>query len=293
MRKRQGFTLIELLVVIAIIALLLAILMSALSRVKKQAKATACQMNLHQWAVVWSMYTGVSDGYFPRGPKPNIWYVVTKPYYKDEALRFCPMVTERGQAQVLHSRSEATNAADGGFLQTDGTSSYASYGINNWVYNPTFRVLWSYEAVNHWKNANVKGADNIPLFLDVFWRGGHPRHTNAPPDYNGSTHRSGPVGMRRFCMDRHGGVKNILFLNFSVRKVGIKELWKLKWHREFDTNGPWTKAGGVQPEDWPQWMRGFKDYQTAHKPRRNLALSSDSNRAGRSGCYVEIKFLID
>jgi hypothetical protein len=24
--------------------------------------------------------------------------------------------------------------------------------------------------------------------------------------------------------------------------------------------GPWTKAGGVQPDDWPEWMRGFKDY---------------------------------
>ena len=38
------------------------------------------------------------------------------------------------------------------------------------------------------------------------------------------------------------------------------ELWTLKWHRNFDTTGPWTKAGGVQPADWPEWMRRFKDY---------------------------------
>ena len=69
MRKRTGFTLIELLVVIAIIALLMAILMPALARVKKQAKATACQMNLHHWAVIWSMYTGAYDGSFPNGTR--------------------------------------------------------------------------------------------------------------------------------------------------------------------------------------------------------------------------------
>jgi len=45
-----------------------------------------------------------------------------------------------------------------------------------------------------------------------------------------------------------------------VRKVGLKELWTLKWSKYFDTSGPWTKAGGVAPEDWPAWMRGFKDY---------------------------------
>ena len=43
-------------------------------------------------------------------------------------------------------------------------------------------------------------------------------------------------------------------------RVGLKELWTLKWHRDYDTSGPWTKAGGVQPEDWPEWMRGFRDY---------------------------------
>jgi prepilin-type processing-associated H-X9-DG protein len=61
-------------------------------------------------------------------------------------------------------------------------------------------------------------------------------------------------------INRHDGGMNSLFLDWSVRKVGLKEPWTLKWHREFDTANKWTLAGGVQPEDWPEWMRKFKDY---------------------------------
>ena len=61
-------------------------------------------------------------------------------------------------------------------------------------------------------------------------------------------------------MNRHSGGINSLFRDWSVRKVGVKELWTLKWHKEYETTGPWTKRGGVQPEDWPHWMRTFKDY---------------------------------
>jgi hypothetical protein len=49
-------------------------------------------------------------------------------------------------------------------------------------------------------------------------------------------------------------------MDWSVRKVELKETWTLKWHREFDTANKWTSAGGVKPEDWPYWMRKFKDY---------------------------------
>jgi hypothetical protein len=48
--------------------------------------------------------------------------------------------------------------------------------------------------------------------------------------------------------------------DWSVRKVGLKGLWTLKWHREYNTGGPWTRAGGVRAEDWPAWMRKLKDY---------------------------------
>jgi hypothetical protein len=66
--------------------------------------------------------------------------------------------------------------------------------------------------------------------------------------------------MARCCINRHVGAVKCLFVDGSVRKVGLKELWTLKWHRSFDTAGPWTKAGGVMPADWPRWMSPFKEY---------------------------------
>ncbi|MCK5097351.1 MAG: hypothetical protein KAR45_04570 [Desulfobacteraceae bacterium] len=64
----------------------------------------------------------------------------------------------------------------------------------------------------------------------------------------------------RFSVNRHDKKVNTLFLDGSLKKTGLKELWKLKWHRRYNTSGKWTQSGGVQQEDWPQWMRNFKDF---------------------------------
>jgi len=96
MYKRRGFTLVELLIVIAIIALLMSILMPALARVRNMAKVTACQSNLKQWGLFWSMYTGDNDGYFERGWEGDgfstCFFEVLQPYYsmKEKGVNLCP-----------------------------------------------------------------------------------------------------------------------------------------------------------------------------------------------------------
>ena len=96
--RKKGFTLIELLVVIAIIALLMAILMPALQRVRKQARAVVCESNLKQWGPVFLMYTDDYNGHFMSGQTSgNIdenWVVATLAYYNEEKIRLCPTATK-------------------------------------------------------------------------------------------------------------------------------------------------------------------------------------------------------
>ena len=257
-RKSAAFTLIELLVVIAIIALLMAILMPSLQRVKKQAKAVACQANLRQWGTIFSIYMDENDGYFIYGDSSGQWRWVLQSNPRVRKLSICC--------------PEASNPdKNGGTFGTWGESSldsdyvmqkdYGSYGLNRWVYNRKE----GQSDDEYWKGRDVKGTDQIPLFMDCSWYGAGPTHFDDPPEYDGHT-ASGTGNwrdnnMRRVCLNRHNAAMNSVFLDISVRRIGLKELWTLKWNREYDLNiCPWTTAGGVQPSNWPQWMRSFKDY---------------------------------
>ena len=263
MYRREGFTLVELLVVIAIIALLMSILMPALARVRKQAKAVLCQSNLKQWGVCFTMYTDEHDGYFHEGwfgsGPARHWMSVLRPCYKEPELRFCSMATkprsEGGRGVV-----SAWGIFVGGWSGW-GVDDYGSYGINSWVCNTPAGQEYHGPPEKYWRSPNVDGTGNIPLFLDAWWFDGWPEPTDGPLEFEDKYLDAGSMEqMGDFCVNRHERSLNALFLDFSIRKVGLKELWKLKWHRTFDTNGPWTVDGGVGQEDWPEWMRTFEDY---------------------------------
>jgi len=266
MSKPKGFTLVELLVVIAIIALLMSILMPSLTRAKKQAKVALCMSNLRQWGTVYSMYTSDNDGLFDTGwPHPSgedgfyagghHWPVTLEAYYGDRNLRFCPMATrsiasERQAAYWAWPRQDTMDA--GRWYEPEG-----SYGVNEWIGNQP-EEFERIEGAN-WRTINVQGAGNIPLIMDCAWAGGFPQHLHAPPAYEGEVDLGEPE-MRRYVINRHNYSIDACFVDFSVRKIDLKQIWTLKWHRIFATNGPWTKAGGATSNDWPEWMRSLKDY---------------------------------
>lgn len=63
--NRTAFTLIELLVVIAIIAILLSLMAPALTAARLQARASVCESNLHQLAVLHEDYRASHKGAVP------------------------------------------------------------------------------------------------------------------------------------------------------------------------------------------------------------------------------------
>jgi prepilin-type processing-associated H-X9-DG protein len=145
-----------------------------------------------------------------------------------------------------------------------GWNPYGSYGANMCV---TYHWMYPNEEmrVQAWPTADVRGADRIPVFADhtMAWIWGWKMNVSyevEPPPCDAIPTGSDSGPYMHSCINRHDGGINATFLDWSVRKVGLKELWTLKWNRPFNTAGPWTMAGGVKPEDWPQWMRGFKDY---------------------------------
>jgi hypothetical protein len=184
-----------------------------------------------------------------------------KSYYNDPLMRFCPAAADPNR---IGGPFGAWYYAYGAFNPTDpewwvpGEDSpcQGSYGLNRYIIN----IAGAGEDSNpaYWRRAGVKDAAQAPILLDCMYMNYWPSPTNKPPEYDGDW--SGGDTIQAACINRHNGFINACFLDFSARKVGLKELWTLKHSRTFDTCGPWTVCGGVTPTDWPEWMWDFKDY---------------------------------
>jgi hypothetical protein len=76
---------------------------------------------------------------------------------------------------------------------------------------------------------------------DAMWDGTEPDANDGPPNFEGDYNSN----MAKFCVPRHSRMINMLFMDKSVRKVGLKKLWYLPWNRE------WVE----KLQDWPAWMK--------------------------------------
>ncbi|MHC4728133.1 MAG: type II secretion system protein, partial [Planctomycetota bacterium] len=256
MRTRKAFTLIELLVVISIIvllmALLLPLLLPALQRARKQARAVVCQTNLKQWGTVLALYVDENEGRLPilsgstvlwffRGSwlpegdpnRPKVFQkVVTK------GIACCPMAVKvrTGAATGVSSGSNSRGSFE---IRWTGGSTFQAWKITS--PSPPFRASYGFNSTAFPKSIDTflsREQANIPIILDSPTRMGRHMNSKNPPMWE-------DMGSQTFCINRHNGYVNGLFLDWSFRRIGLKELWTLKWDDRSDTTGPWTKAGGV------------------------------------------------
>ncbi len=284
--------------VIAIIALLMALLFPVLSRVRKQAKAMICQGHLRQWGMVLATYTEDHQGRFPStmmtgfdgvwllrgaflsGKDPNAaqdsFY-----HFRTQDIACCPLATQLspnivkfgafqylGGGKVMGFATSfpvyavsgpAGSAFTAWEITTPAPPFRGSYGLNLWLFKGFHQTnLTMARCGIDLDVLSLHARMDIPVLLDAVSPGSAPTVDGGSP--------VGPDGgcmastMANFATNRHGDFTNTLFLDWSVRKVGLKELWTLYWYGEFKRSGPWTKAGGAKPERWPAWMRTFQDY---------------------------------
>jgi len=251
---------------------------------RRRAREAVCQANLLRWGDVFGGIVEENGGKFLSGTSARgYWWPIQLPHelqdWKKNRTWFCPTATvpiygENGVSSPIIGTWNAWGifrnpvAVYEGKTYTMADSGInGSYGLNGYVIpipeNLSTHTANAYEggvpAKHGWRNLlDVPDVSRVPMFLDTLRFDVWPLETHAPAVLENVAWTANH--MARCCINRHEGAVNCLFVDGSVRKVGLKELWTLQWHKAFNTAGPWTSAGGVQPENWPDWIRPFKDY---------------------------------
>jgi prepilin-type N-terminal cleavage/methylation domain-containing protein/prepilin-type processing-associated H-X9-DG protein len=270
----RGFTLVELLVVIAIIALLMGMMLPGLNAARRQAKNIKDMANLRQWDVMLKMYAQDNSTKLMVGWNGGaMWMTVLMRYYKgSDNICLCPMASTVFRSSFPTTYYFQSTAYDQTFMawgkfgengypihpEWGGKAGmYGSYGINGWAHDPldnglpTTYPIDATKRKNYWRTVDVKEAAKVPLFGDCMYDGSEPDNGDSANITKGAELRDSEMSI--WCIDRHKGGINMSFMDGHVRKVGLRELWKLKWHRNYNTQ--------MLPTDWSPWLKTYPEFK--------------------------------
>jgi len=207
-------------------------------RGRRRAKEMVCAANLKGWGQVLLAFAGDNHGYFFDRADAIDWCKTLASYYTKRKLLLCPEAT--------------ATYAEGGVnphMAWEAEEYYeiyiGSYTINLWIAD-VYGERYRHRPV-------AGGASNVPLMLDGQWRDMEPYPSDLPPMYEGDIWSPNINEMRRACVNRHGGV-NVVFMDGSVRKIGLKHLWVQRWYRGWEEDLAQTGF-----PVWPEWMANFPE----------------------------------
>ncbi len=267
--QKKGFTLIELLVVIAIIALLLSILMPALQAVKEQTRTIVCAAHLKQWGIIMGFFAADNGDQFPDAEHSTAhstdshgqwWLQPILPYVGDNhKILICAKARIPAQVNpndINQAFPQNNNECWGSRQRCNDNNAnqewvWSSYGPNGWLMDPILpngnQKTWGAPSPpvpvsSFWgKMENIGTPSKVPFYLDSRWVDAWPDENDSIPNEEGPSQNDG--FMNHFLMIRHGKAVNAVFFDGSARKVDLQDLWRLKWHKTFDVNGPMTQPG--------------------------------------------------
>lgn len=240
MKLTAGFTRKDIWVGLGCALFLLAALGAVGSTGRRHAKEALCVSNLRHWGVIFQTLADDNGGIFLYRSEEGMrdWVWTLQSYYMNPRIRLCPEATR----SYLEGAENPFMAWDRDY-DSDSGPQKGSYVINDWISDEPQE--------NYWRTPYVSEAASVPMFLDGQWMEMEPYPFDEPSEYETAMWTPGPYNeMRRACINRHNGVNGV-FMNGAVRKIGLKELWRLKWHREWPEDFPLPV--------WPEWMENFKD----------------------------------
>lgn len=204
-----------------------------------------------------------------------MWQFAARDYWSDPEILLCPKNDDPDLSTISF-----TTANGGGEFANDETDpwgpaqwmprldvlgdKYEEYGparagkpvsgytINDWLGD----VGSGDNPDKHWKTMQSKNTAVIPMIADGGWYHGAPLDGAVPMEEQnykvsfGSLLPQVRTSMNYFAFTRHRGGSNMVFMDMSARQIHIKELWRFKWHREFDRGNPFASANAV----WPDWV---------------------------------------